>query len=753
MKKEYLAHSANGVAHEHPLAQHLSAVAQLAGEFLSDCELAAHATAAGLLHDLGKYGDRFQDRLRGQDQGLDHWSAGAWVALSRLRSIAAAAAIQGHHVGLQPIAQLGGLEPKKLVDQHPLGLDPTDPDPDRLLHRFQDDGLELPALALGRQMKLGIASLLDMRLVFSALVDADFLDTEAHFLGDEGGKRYRRPAPALHAEKALAVLLDHLARMEAVTTVPPKVAAVRQALRAHCLAAAERPPGLHTLTAPTGSGKTLAMLAFALAHACAHGLRRIIVVIPYLSIIEQTAAIYRELFEPHFGADFVLEHHSLAGSGSEPEPNESTQSSAEQRRRQLAENWDAPLVVTTNVQLLESMFANRPSRCRKLHRLREAVILFDEAQTLPKELALPTLAVLSHLATAHRGSVLFATATQPAFEHLDDVVRRHVEAGWRPTEIVPEPGQLFAPLRRVRVTWRSPRQAIEWGELAAELAGLAQVLCVVNTKKHARALWEALGDEAEHLSTNLCPAHRQAVLARVRKALAGGGSCRLVSTQCVEAGVDLDFPRVYRAYGPLDALIQVAGRCNRNGRLAWGDMHVFQPVEAGSPGAAYDQATALTRQLVAGSRQPIDLDDPEVIRRYYRQLYDLAGVGEGGSETGILAAGAAGDFPEVARRYRLFKDDTINVVVPYAEASTLYRELVERAEQGIDRAWLTAARPLAVSLHRPPRDDAIWDALMPVVGKSAAARRRDEWFVYLRDEDYHPRLGLCPSGHLKLWLA
>ena len=257
----------------------------------------------------------------------------------------------------------------------------------------------------------------------------------------------------------MTLLLSHVERLQAGTQADHRVADVRTALHEACLDAAELPTGLFTLTAPTGSGKTLAMLAFALAHAKKHGLRRVVVVIPYLSIIEQTAQIYRGIFAPHFGEEYVLEHHSLAGGGAEQNrtDNEGNRTEdPERRRRLLAENWDAPLVVTTSVQMLESLFSNRPSACRKLHRLARSVILFDEVQTLLTSLAIPTLAALSHLAQAYGSSVVFSTATQPAFTHLHETVKQHCAGGWQPREIVPEPAKLFTPLRRVEVSWGEP---------------------------------------------------------------------------------------------------------------------------------------------------------------------------------------------------------------------------------------------------------------------------------------------------------
>ena len=465
----YFAHSENQHGKRHPLPEHLACVGRMAEGFAGDARWSSEASLAGLLHDLGKYGDLFQRRLEGKEKGLDHWSAGAWTALEQ-RCAAAALAVQGHHIGLQ---HLDKRALATLAQSHPAQLRLTDPDTKTLKSRFAADGLVLSQVAhpmLGRSLAATIPTMLDVRMLFSSLVDADYLDTEAHFEGDASGKCYRAQGLKLDVYAALRATLDRIERIQAITAASPEVRAVRRTLLDACMEGAAREPGLFTLTAPTGSGKTLAMLAFALEHAARYGLQRVVIVIPYLTITEQTACIYRDILVPVFGEEFVLEHHSLAGGGREDfrEDNEGDAgqpSHAERRRRLLAENWDAPLIVTTSVQMLESLFSNRPAACRKLHRLQRAVILFDEAQTLPTHLAVPTLAALSHLSAAYHASVVFATATQPAFAHLNEAVTNAEAPGWQPHEIVPDPASLFTPMKRVNVTWGSPDTPVAWDDL------------------------------------------------------------------------------------------------------------------------------------------------------------------------------------------------------------------------------------------------------------------------------------------------
>ena len=728
------------------------------------------AKLAGLLHDLGKFGDLFQARLRGEESGLDHWSAGAWVALEH-KCAAAALAIQGHHIGLQSLANsdLARLNPKWLIE-HPQPLRLTAPDIQTLKNRFANENLATPEIehsVLGHSLEATVPTMLDVRMLFSALVDADYLDTEAHFEGDASGKRYRPSGPRLDAHRALKAVLSNIEQTQASTTASLDVQNVRRDLLKACLQSAGLDSGLFTLTAPTGSGKTLAMLAFALAHAVQHGLERVVMVIPYLTITEQTARTYRDIFTPVFGEEFLIEHHSMAGVGKEKfqqdnEGEAGQPSHAERRRRLLAENWDAPLIVTTSVQLLESLFSNRPSACRKLHRLQRAVILFDEAQTLPAHLAVPTLAALSHLSASYGSSVVFATATQPAFGHLDKAVLETKAPGWQPREIVPDPSALFAPMKRVEFDWDSPDIPVTWDDLAGQLANAQQALCIVNLKRHAKSLWEKLDDPATlHLSTNLCAGHRENVLKTVRARLATNQPVRLVATQCVEAGVDLDFPAVMRAWGPLDAIIQAAGRCNREGRRSQlGQLRVFTPDDTGYPTDSYQQATQIAQMIFRRhGATGMKLDDPAFITAYYRELYDLAGVTNAPASREILKAVEAGSFPDVASLYRLIKQDAINVLVPYAlvpyaPQKSLFDSLRAQADDtGLTAAWMRAARPLTVSLYRPKDADPIWDALIPVPVAGWKQREQNDWFIYAVPEHYHPQLGLVPPGTLNTWIG
>ncbi|MGE4345680.1 MAG: CRISPR-associated helicase Cas3' [Geoalkalibacter sp.] len=744
----FLAHSANSFNRTHLAKEHLTDVARLAVEFAGGAEWGEEANLAGVLHDLGKYADSFQARLRGEAKGLDHWSPGAWVALSEFQAVAAALAIQGHHIGLQQ----GGNSALRMMKQAtPKTSRLSDEDFNRLKARLAADGLlaEKPTntvIPVRVGFQSAIASMLDVRMLFSCLTDADFLDTEAHFEANEQGKRSREAGPELNAEQALTALDEYMAgKIRSVNKADKSVLDARNALWNMVTTVAAAVPGLFTLTAPTGSGKTLAMLKLALEHAAKNGLKRIILVVPFLSIIEQTAEIYRSVFHG-FPGNFVLEHHSLAGLGSE-EATSDAEAATERARRFLAENWDAPIIITTNVQLLESLFSNRPSSCRKLHNLMESVIMFDEAQTLPQSLAVPTLAALSHLSRTYRTTVLFATATQPAFDALDGAVAKLVNTGWRPIEAAPDHARLYDELRRYEVYWPNHGETKAWATLADEIRNEKQVLCVVNLKSHASSLLDDLKyDEGVfHLSTNLCALHRRAVLDEVRARLKAGKPCRLISTQCIEAGVDVDFPVVYRALAPLDAIAQAAGRCNREGRLAdddgnrkMGEVRVFEPDVAGDhrkryPTWAYFQAAEVTRSmLIEADTAGLDLNDPTVYRDYYHRLYDLSKPEA--QNTALSAAVTAVDFVGVAREYRLIDKASIQVLVPYGASIEMFEELNhQQDEEGISAQWIKNAQGLAVSVFRPADGHPAWGVLIPAklrYGKGTS----DEWYI-LEDRD------------------
>jgi CRISPR-associated endonuclease/helicase Cas3 len=460
---------------------------------------------------------------------------------------------------------------------------------------------------------------------------------------------------------------------------------LRRQLLADCLNASVKPPGLFTLTAPTGSGKTLASLAFALRHIVQHNanlgpddprrLRHVIVVIPYTSIIEQTARVYREVFEAAFGPDYVLEHHCAVSPRERKDDNGKDAEDERLRRARLsAENWASPVIVTTSVQFFESLFAHKPSDCRKLHNIARSVVLFDEIQTLPARLVPSILSAVRLLTQEPYGATaLFMTATQPAFASA----KAALPYGWAPTEISSNPSAMAEMLCRTRIELPRPDDRLSWREVVVKLAEHPQALCVVNTTAHAREIFRLLPTMNRfHLSARLCPAHRQEKLKLIRELLAAGQPCRLVSTQLIEAGVDVDFPIAFRALGPLDSIIQTAGRCNREGRQTEpGPVIVFRPEDNATAPGAYRIATAKTEEFLR--RHPdaqSKLHQPDFYAAYFTELYQLQGPEKADADK-VFDFSAKFDFPEAAKACRLVGDETRSVLVNWRDGETLIRKL------------------------------------------------------------------------------
>ncbi|MGH8629281.1 MAG: CRISPR-associated endonuclease Cas3'', partial [Burkholderiales bacterium] len=589
----------------HALEDHLRKVGRRAQESAQVFGAGDWAYLAGLWHDLGKYRAGFQAYLlaandlpaedahqerEGRTAGrVEHSAAGAIHAVDRMGTAGRMLAycIAGHHAGLADwiSAQAGDSAlSKRLGRREQLEEVNGQPVPQDILEATK------PASRPAQDGWLGTS--LWIRMLFSSLVDADFLDTESFMNPAQATRRGRYPELG-----ALAIEFERfMADKRGKRVGEPPVNAARREVLAACERAADWPPGFFSLTVPTGGGKTLSSMAFALRHALAHGKRRVIYVIPYLSIIEQTGEVFRRALGTL--ADAVLEHHSNL----EPDDDANT------RARLAAENWDAPLIVTTAVQFYESLFAAKPRRVRKLHNIADSVIILDEAQTLPPEFLSPILATLRQLVQSYGATIVLCTATQPTLHEKPAGVSSFpaLEAELQPREIAPDPPTLYARLRRVRLDVRPEDVRATWPELAAELAAAPQMLCVVDRRRYAVELFQELKQRAPvgsfHLSTRLCGAHRSRRLSEIRQRLADGLPTRVVSTQLIEAGVDVDFPLVYRVAGGLDAIAQAAGRCNREGRMAEGRVVVFRAPEEAPPG--------LLRHAQQAAREFLRREDP-----------------------------------------------------------------------------------------------------------------------------------------------
>jgi CRISPR-associated helicase Cas3/CRISPR-associated endonuclease Cas3-HD len=722
------------------LRQHLEKVAHLARDFARPLGMEAEAELAGLLHDLGKYAKRFQQRLRDPSiHGINHWAAGAKYACD-LKAQAVAFAIEGHHTGLPAPHELkqmlhwwrdGQLLKEKTGCTETL---------DELGALYGADGLAIPMIS-PPEKKDFFAVALRIRFLFSCLVDADFLDTEQHFNPDQAQTRQEID---LQAPEALSLLRKHLEDLAQNSSGAP-VSQLRQRLLADCLAAAEKDESLFTLTAPTGSGKTLASLAFALRHIETHNallsandphrLRRIIVVIPYTSIIEQTARIYREIFAPSLGSDYVLEHHSSVSPSAQQEGAEQDAEDARLRRARLAtENWAAPIVVTTSVQFFESLFDRKPSACRKLHNIARSVILFDEVQTLPSALVPSLLSAVKLLTQEPYGaSAIFMTATQPAFATAEKALRPE---GWRPTEISSNPQAMAETLRRTNILLPRQNEEISWPDLTTKIIQQPQALCVVNTTKDARELFklvrDARGESAAHLTSRMCPAHRQKKLKLIRERLGHQQPIHLISTQLIEAGVDVDFPIAFRAFGPLDSIIQTAGRCNREGRHPEPcPVTVFRPVDGGMPRGAYKVATAKTEEFL--NRNPhAKLHDPELYSEYFKELYGLVGP-QASDDDPVFKASSQLDFPKAHEECCLVGENSRPVLVKWSRGEELIRKL--ECEHHLTADECREAQRYSVNLYEGEFQKAL--------AQGHVYQPAEKWDFFVWNSHYDDDLGAC----------
>ncbi|MDY6816189.1 MAG: CRISPR-associated helicase Cas3' [Pseudomonadota bacterium] len=696
--REYVAHvklddcSGNWLE-PHSLEEHLQKVARLsgtrAGEFRSD----GWGMAAGLWHDLGKYRAAFQNYIRDASgyerenahvespQRVTHSTAGAVHAINQWPSVPGyiiAYLIAGHHAGLPDWSGNRGSLQFRLQEA---GAEYSEamaaPIPEYVLRANQPD---VPASARSTD-----SISLWMRLLFSCLVDADFLDTESYMAPERVNQRGRLPQLSeLHP-----VFFERMNQLQKAADDTP-LNNTRKVIFDACQKNAAETPGIFSLTVPTGGGKTLASLGFALEHARLHDKSRIIYAIPFTSIIEQNAGVFRQFL----GEEAVLEHHSSL----DVDPGSENAGS-----RLAAENWDAPLIVTTNVQLFESLFASRTSRCRKLHNLVNSIVILDEAQQIPRDFHEPITRAMQQMSDHFGVTWVLCTATQPDLGRQVDAFGGVLHTGLdNIREIIPSPAELAVRLERVVVEMPSdPDEKTSWESLAQQLTQEDCVLVVVNKRQDARMLYELLHDEGDtyHLSANMCAEHRSRILVEIRQKLserrAGSEApLRVVSTQLIEAGVDVDFPVVYRAMAGLDSIAQAAGRCNREGRLESGRVVVFQPEQLPPPGFLRQGAQVTLKLLRSGQlNEPLS---PQAIQAFFSDL-NTQGDRDKHGICGLLKAESSSDAPlaiqfrEAADKFRLIDDKGIGVVVPFCpegDGETPVDQWLSMLEQDGSRKWV-----------------------------------------------------------------
>lgn len=638
--KELYAHSSNNKGGWHRLDSHLKEVAKLAKRFAGKFSAGELAEWIGLWHDLGKANPEFQSYLHKcidepdkLHRGPDHKGTGAVLANRNLEPLAFPVA--GHHGGLMNLSDLKTWLSERNTSSYV----------QEVLQEISTQGFNLtPSTELTPPSFIedGFDAEFFIRMLFSTLVDADFLDTEDHFNPDNKAKRGNFPS--------LSNLWQRFENDQNKITgkSDDQLNIIRNDVYLDCIKASELSPGFFRLTVPTGGGKTRSGMAFGLRHAITHGMGRVIFAIPYTSIIEQTADVYRDIF----GKEAVLEHHSAVAYDDELDNIDDGTSWA----RLASQNWDAPIIVTTTVQLFESLLSNKTSKCRKLHNIANSVIVLDEVQTLPTKLLAPILDVLRQLVNHYGVTVVFCTATQPALE--DSPYLKGIK---NIKEIVNKPATLFSVMKRVNYQKPSKDEKWDWKRVAAEMSQSPQCLAIVNTKDDAMSLLSTINDpSALHLSTLLCGAHRRDVLGKIRKLLDEGKPCRLVSTQVVEAGVDLDFPLVLRAIGPLDRVVQAAGRCNRNGKMEErGRVVVFNPADAKIPSGDYRTGTDTAFSLA--NLEGFDFHDPKIYETYFKRLYQAVNT----DAKRIQESRNNFNYKDVGEKFKIIDDESISVIVRY----------------------------------------------------------------------------------------
>lgn len=680
---------------------HLTGTAQLAGKFAAKFGKEDWGYCCGMLHDIGKYSDAFQKKIKeNSNRKVDHATAGAQLCMKLGGYYPFLSyCIAGHHAGIPDYgnsaisSSLCGRREKKIEDY------------EAYKEEIQIPELQSAPIKIEQGKNLDFSLSTFIRMLYSCLVDADFLDTEFFMKNGQTERMAGQPMDVLL--KKLENYISEWLLNQDIDSVNGR----RTEILKHCLEEGSRKKGIFRLTVPTGGGKTIASFAFALKHAVANKMDRVIYVIPYTSIIEQNAQVFREIV----GFDNVLENHC----------NVDYDGSEEFRPMQLAsENWDKPIVVTTNVQFFESLFSNKSSKCRKIHNIANSVIVFDEAQMLPIDYLKPCLSMIQELTESYGVSAMLCTATQPSldqfFPHVEEIV-----------ELCPRMEEQFRFFERV--TYQNIG-SVSKGYLTERLAEEQSVLCIVNTKKDAQELYHMLeGEGVYHLSTSMYPKHRKRVLVCVRERLSKNEKCILISTSLVEAGVDLDFACVYRQTAGIDSMIQAAGRCNREGKRSAEESRFFVFDLEGEP-------------AVRNQRQQIDiakavlhdygnLADLACITNYFVRLYKARG--DSLDKKHIMEEFKNKDyhFAKVGREFQLIEENTKTIFIgKEQEAEKLLEEIKIK---GISKERMRKAGQYCIQVY-----DNFFEKLYGAGMVRAVTEDMQDFFELVFPEQYSESCGI-----------
>lgn len=701
----YIAHKDG--EREQSIKEHLEGTAERAGEFAEKFGKKEWGYCCGMLHDIGKYSEEFQRKIQEDtNDRVDHATAGAQVCKERggYYSILSYC-IAGHHAGLPDYgntamsSSLCGRWKKRICDYH----------------AYKDEikipKLDTDPIVFSKDRNMDFALGTFIRMLYSCLVDADFLDTESFMKNGDTGRNSGESMETLQnrLEKHISEWLKN--------TDTDTINGRRTEILKNCIKEGKQKEGIFRLTVPTGGGKTLASLAFALEHAVKNHKDRIIYVIPYTSIIEQNAQVFREIL----GEDNVLENQC----------NVDYESSEEFKPMQLAsENWDKPVVVTTNVQFFESLFANKSSKCRKLHNIANSVVILDEAQMLPMDYLKPCTAMLQELVDGYRTSIVLCTATQPT---LDAFFRENALI----KELCPRMEEQFQFFQRVNY---QNLGKIRWDDLLEKLKRENNALCIVNTKKAAQMIYKEIdGEGIYHLSTSMYPKHRKRVLKKIRERLKNNEKCIVISTSLVEAGVDLDFARVYRQIAGLDSMIQAAGRCNREGKrkLSESMVYIFD-LEESYPVQSQRQQMDVSKGIL---QDYADIADLKAITDYFTRLYHYRGTSLDKKKIMDEFQKMECNFAKVAKEFRLIEENTRVIFINREpEADELLQEL---RIKGVTRERMRKAGQYCIQVYDNEKsENSFFDKLNGAGMLKPISEEMQDFYELAAGEQYSEEYGL-----------
>lgn len=672
---DYYAKSENNFGHKELLIDHLKKVSELCAEYGKDFEEEELCRQLGLLHDAGKCTNLFQDVLCGKEKGVNHSLLGGQLMLKKNNIIPCV--LTGHHTELDLLKtrkNLMSLKEGCPLDADNLKIAYPNKDEKRILTDFLKLENFLSFHPMIDASYTNNELMFFIRMIYSCLVDADFSAS-----AELNNPNYLKNATGIEIDYdyLLKRLADYKYQIMQQSNANSEMNILREQVYNDCTISAKQDTGLFILTAPTGTGKTLATLKFALEHGQYNNKKKIFFVLPYLSIINQNVLIYKEIC----GNEYILE--------------DTSQNKFSDLEREFSERWSSPITMLTSVKFFEALFQNKNTKCRKLHNLANSIIVFDEAQSLPPTLLDATLEIMNFLVKKFNTTVVFSTATQPAFD-----VRKNVN--WKPKEIILNPQKLYDDYARVKqldIEWNINNE-ISFNSIAENIKNENNACVIVNRKDHAKELYNTLKEKIDskslfYISTNMAPEHRINTIREIKQKLSNGEKCILVSTQCIEAGVDLSFDVIYRALAPLEAIIQASGRCNRNGNKK-GKLVVFVPdAEKKYPSVSYENSALQVKIIL--KEKDININDLNDIYNYYKKFFKSSSGNH--DKEKLVNAIAEQDFNKTQKEYKIIENEGCNIIVPYGDSFNDIKENINDRSCIINKGIMKDFAHIAISCY------------------------------------------------------